>query len=88
MRLVQFFEAMLLDVIPVYIWDDKCWLPYQDDINYDTFSVSIHVDQIAQLHDILLAISDEKYEQMLMTMRRVRSMFSLEHMCKYIIRWI
>lgn len=84
----RFFEAMLLDVIPVYIWDDKCWLPYQDDINYDTFSVSIHVDQIAQLHDILLAISDEKYEQMLMTMRRVRSMFSLEHMCKYIIRWI
>jgi hypothetical protein len=30
----RFFEAILLDTIPVYFWDDIEWLPYKDILDY------------------------------------------------------
>ena len=80
----RFFEALLLDTIPVYIWDDICWLPYQDVIDYSTFSVLIHKDDINKTYEILLSISDDKYEQMQRALREVRHKFTLEWMCTYI----
>ena len=84
----RFFEAMLLDTIPVYIWDDKCWLPYQDCITYSSFSVCIHENEIENIYEILSSITDEEYNKMLFCMRNARNMFTLEWMCKYICRWI
>ena len=80
----RFFEAMQLDTIPVYIWDDICWLPYQDVIDYSTFSVLIHKDDIHKTYEILSSISDGKYEEMQCALREVRHKFTLEWMCNYI----
>ena len=80
----RFFEAMQLDTIPVYIWDDICWLPYQDVIDYSTFSVLIHKDDIHKTYEILSSISDGKYEEMQCVLREVRHKFTLEWMCNYI----
>ena len=80
----RFFEAMQLDTIPVYIWDDICWLPYQDVIDYSTFSVLIHKDDIHKTYEILSSISDGKYEEMQRALREVRHKFTLEWMCNYI----
>jgi len=84
----RFFEAMQLDTIPVYIWDDICWLPYQDVIDYSTFSVIIHKDDIPKTYEILSSISDDKYEEMQCALREVRHKFTLEWMCTYISRSI
>ena len=82
----RFFEAMLLDTIPVYFWDDQCWLPYQDILDYSMFSVCISQTDIHRTYEILSTISDEQYEQMMNAMKLVRHMFSLEWMCGYIER--
>jgi hypothetical protein len=84
----RFFEAMLLDTIPVYIWDDKCWLPYKDCVAYSSFSVCIHANEIDNIYEILSSITDEEYDKMQYCMRNARKMFTLEWMCKYICRWI
>ena len=84
----RFFEAMLLDTIPVYVWDDIEWLPYQEILDYSTFSISISKKELPHLHDILSSISTEMYENMVTTMKKNRHWFTLEGMVDYIVKRI
>lgn len=84
----RFFEAMLLDCIPVYFWDDIEWLPYKDIIDYSKFSVSIQEKDIGNTLEILKSISDEKYLNMLNEIKKVRHYFTLEGMSEYIFKKI
>jgi hypothetical protein len=84
----RYFEAMLLDTIPIYFWDDIEWLPYKDILDYSKFSVSIHNDNISKTGDILKAITPERYEEMLQELKKVRHYFTLEGMSEYIIQKI
>lgn len=84
----RYFEAMLLDCIPVYFWDDIEWLPYKDVLDYSKFSVSIQYNDIAKTGEILKSITDIKYRSMIEEMKRVRHYFSLEGMSEYIFNKI
>jgi hypothetical protein len=81
----RFFEAMLLDTVPVYFWDDIEWLPYKDVLDYRLFSISIPKKEIGKTYEILSSISEEKYANMVMTLQEVRPWFTLEGMAKYIV---
>ena len=81
----RFFEAMLLDTVPVYFWDDAEWLPYKDILDYSKFSVSIHKTNIDKTAQILKSISHERYLSMLEELKRVRPYFTLEGLSEYII---
>ena len=81
----RFFEAMLLDTVPVYFWDDEEWLPYKDVLDYSMFSVSISKKEIGNTYDILRGISEEKYAEMLKVLQDVRRWFTLEGMANYIV---
>jgi hypothetical protein len=80
----RFFEAMLMDVVPVYIWDDSEWLPYKGELDYSKFSVSISSKDLPYLYEILSVITEEEYEKMIEEIRRVRSYFTLEGMCQWL----
>ena len=84
----RFFEAMLLDTVPVYFWDDIEWLPYRECIDYRSFSVSISKKEIGKTYEILSGISEEKYAKMVKRLQEVRSWFTLEGMAKYIVATI
>jgi hypothetical protein len=84
----RFFEAMLLNTIPVYFWDDIEWLPYKDMIDYSKFSVSIQEKDIGKTYEILKSISDEKYISMLEELEKNKRLFTLEGMSEYIIKKI
>ena len=81
----RFFEAMLLDTVPVYFWDDIEWLPYKDVLDYSMFSVSISKKEIGNTYEILRGISEEKYTEMVRTLQKVRPWFTLEGMAQYIV---
>lgn len=81
----RFFEAMLLDTVPVYFWDDIEWLPYKEIIDYSKFAVSINDTDISKTADILNSISNEKYLSMLEEIKKVRNYFTLEGMSEYIV---
>ena len=80
----RFFEAILLDTIPVYIWDDMEWLPYKELLDYSAFSISIHKKDIPHLYTILESISDEKYESMLDELKKIKHFFTLDGLCHYV----
>ncbi len=84
----RFFEAMLLDTVPVYFWDDIEWLPYKELLDYSKFSISIPRDNIKSTYEILSSITEEKYESMLNELKKVRYYFTLQGMCEYIISCI
>ncbi len=84
----RYFEAMLLDTIPVYFWDDIEWLPYKDILDYTKFSVSIHSDNIGKTAEILKEITPPKYNEMMEELKRVRHYFTLEGMSEYIVQKI
>jgi hypothetical protein len=80
----RFFEAMLLDTIPVYFWDDVEWLPYKDILDYSTFSISIQEKDIHNTYKILRSISNETYISMVKELKRVQHYFTLKGMSEYI----
>jgi len=84
----RFFEAMLLGAVPVYVWDDKEWLPYQDKIDYSTFAVSIHERDLPRLYEILSSISEEAYERMVEEGKKISYCFSLQGMGDYIVSYL
>jgi len=80
----RFFEAILMDTIPVYFWDDTEWLPYKEHLDYKLFSVSI--SDISKTYDILSGISEDRYQTMKLELQKVKHWFTLEGMMEYIIR--
>jgi hypothetical protein len=82
----RYFEIFKLKTIPVYIWDDIEWLPYMDVIDYSTFCISINVSQIEQLEQMLLAIDEDKYNEMIDAYENIKDKFELEYMCEYIMK--
>jgi hypothetical protein len=86
----RFFEVIKMKDcgIPVYIWNDIEWLPYKEIIDYSRFSISIHDSKLADLEHILERITDEKYREMKMELEKIRSVFNMDFMCKYICEGI
>ncbi len=84
----RFFEAMLMDIIPVYFWNDIEWLPYKELIDYNKFSISIHSKDMDKLENRLREVNEEEYGRMLEELRRVRHYFTLEGMSEYIVKKI
>jgi hypothetical protein len=81
----RFFEIMQLGCIPVYVWDDVEWLPYKDIIDYSSFCISIHISKITELKTILINIDETRYVEMQQNYNKIKHMFGLEYMCKYIV---
>ena len=84
----RFFEAMLLDCVPLYVWDDIEWLPYKDILDYTKFSVSIQEKDIGRVYEILKSISNEKYVSMVEELKNVRHYFTLDGMSEYVVKKI
>jgi Exostosin family len=80
----RFFEIFLLDCIPIYVWDDVEWLPYKDILDYSKFCISLNVSDIEKLPEILSKIDETKYNEMKMEYVKIKHMFELEFMAKYI----
>jgi hypothetical protein len=81
----RFFEILKLGSIPIYVWDDKEWLPYKNEIDYSLFCISININDIKSLKSILLSIDETKYNQMLDEYKKVSHLFTLEGMTNWII---
>jgi hypothetical protein len=84
----RFFECFKLGTIPVYIWNDISWLPFQNIIDYSKLCIVIHVSEIENLENILLNIDEVKYNEMLAYYDIIKHLFTLEGMSNEIIRQV
>jgi hypothetical protein len=82
----RFFECFQLGTIPLYIWNDVNWLPFQDTIDYSKLCVVIHIDEIHTLEDTLLNISEQQYNHMFDYYSSIKHLFELGPMCDHLVR--
>ena len=80
----RFFEIFKLGSIPIYVWDDIEWLPYKDKINYNKICISININEIDKLENLLLNITENEYNNMLNEYNKIKHMFELDYIYKYI----
>lgn len=81
----RFFECFLLGTIPIYVWNDKNWLPFQNVIDYNKLCIVIHISEINTLESKLKSISEKDYNLMWDYYKQIKHLFELEGMTKQII---
>jgi hypothetical protein len=77
----RLFEAIVVGSIPIYIWEDKLLLPYQDKLDWSEFAILIKSDEIHDLPNRLEKCDVKKMQQRL---KEVKTYFSHEYMTEYI----
>ena len=82
----RFFEILQLGTIPIYVWNDRNWLPFQDVISYPKFCIVLHVSQLGVLEEKLNSITQEKYDEMLQEYEKIKHYFTLEGMSEEILK--
>lgn len=80
----RFFECFQLGTIPIYIWNDVNWLPFQDVIDYKQLCIVIHCSEIEKLNELLLSIDEEKYNKMFVYYHSIKHLFQLDGMSKHL----
>jgi hypothetical protein len=74
-----------LGTIPIYLWNDKNWLPFQNIIDYDQLCIHLHISEIHDLETKLLSIDDTKYAAMFEYYDTIKHLFQLDGMTAQII---
>jgi hypothetical protein len=84
----RFYECFQLGTIPIYIWNDICWLPFKNIIDYKKLCINIHISEINNLENILLSIDEIQYNNMFEYYNKIKYLFELEGMSNEIINSI
>jgi len=84
----RFFECFQLGTIPIYIWNDINWLPFQNKIDYNKLCIVIHVSELKDLYSKLISINEDKYNKMFRYHEEIKYLFTLEGMSNQIIEEI
>ena len=66
----RLYEVMQLNSVPVIVYN-KEWLPFKDTIDWKSFCILVHENEIDKLKEKLLNITDQHYEQMLNTGKQI-----------------
>ena len=82
----RFFEVLKFGSIPVYIWDDKNWLPFKDKIDYSKLCISLNISELEKLDSILRSISKKQYNDMIDYYQSIHHFFTYDGMCEEITR--
>jgi hypothetical protein len=81
----RFFECFQLGTIPIYLWNDACWLPFQDKIDYKKLCINMHISEIDTLLGKLEAITEDEYNAMIAYYETIKHFFQLDGMTDEII---
>lgn len=84
----RMWEAMQLGSIPVYIYDNK-WIPLEDEIKWDDFSIFFSFEEIIYLKTYLMNIPQNKISEMVKNAKEVyEKYFTMDKVCENIIKKI
>jgi hypothetical protein len=77
----RIYEAILAGSIPIYIWQNKKVLPFEDILNWEEFSIIIEENDINNLPNIMQNCNVEKMQNKLQEVRRY---FNFDYTYNYI----
>lgn len=77
----RIYEAILAESIPIYIWENKKILPFEDILKWEEFSIVINANEIQNLPNLLEKCNINKMQTKL---KEVKHYFSFEGTFNYI----
>jgi hypothetical protein len=77
----RLFEAILSGSIPVYIWEEKYVLPFNDVIDWSKIAIKININDVDNLDNILKSVNIEEMQE---NIKNARKYFNYEYMAEYI----
>lgn len=81
------WEALQLGSIPIYIYEDPLWLPYNNVIDWNDISLNIHINDIDSIKEkVSQLIRQEKVDKMIKNINSMKYMWTYEYCIQYIIR--
>lgn len=85
----RFYEAIQLGSIPIYIYDNEPYLPFLDEIDYNEFAITLNVNDIENLKEILENKTNSEIESMLQRGKEIYDeYFTLDKVTKKIISYL
>lgn len=82
----RLYEVMQLGTIPVFVYDIR-WCPWDDEIDWNEFSVCVELKDIHNIDSILSSISEEKIKDMQSKLKYYwENYFTREAVCKQILK--
>jgi hypothetical protein len=81
----RFFEILQLGSIPIFVYDEE-WFPFEQFVDWSTFSIKIHINEIQNLPSILSSYTTEQKVDLIKAGYKVyKDFFTLEKTCNYIL---
>lgn len=77
----RIYEAILAGSIPIYIWDDKKVLPFEDELDWNKFAIIVHSSNIK---DIPKLLQECDYKEMQKELMKIRERFTINYTFEYI----
>jgi hypothetical protein len=85
----RLYEAMQLDSIPVYVYHNKPFLPYQKDIDWSKICILVDINEISNLDNTLKNITNKTITDMLAYTKQVyKEYFTLNGTCNQILKYL
>lgn len=82
----RFFEVLQLGSIPIFVYNSE-WFPFEDFVDWSTFSICVHENDIQNIPKIINSIPFEKRMEMLKNGYKVyKEYFTLEQTSKTILK--
>ncbi|HEX8546138.1 MAG TPA: exostosin family protein [Cytophagaceae bacterium] len=81
----RLYEAMYFNSIPIYIYDETRWLPYEDLLDWSKLAILVRKERIALLPIILKNYPLARQKEMRLYCKSIwEQYFTLEGVCNYI----
>ncbi|MBD2297295.1 exostosin family protein [Nostoc sp. FACHB-190] len=85
----RLYEAISVGSIPIYIWDDIEWLPYQDILDWSEIGISVNIKDIDKIPELVQAYSQEDISRKQQRIAEIYAdFFTLEAVCRNILRML
>ncbi|WNZ27309.1 hypothetical protein HJG54_30950 [Leptolyngbya sp. NK1-12] len=85
----RLYEALSVGSIPIYIWDDMEWLPYQDVVDWSQIIVSVHVDKLNQIPKLVKGHSEADIRDKQQRIKKLYNrFFTFDAVCENIVRML
>jgi hypothetical protein len=83
----RLYEALSCGSIPIYVWDDVEWLPYRDALDWNSFAISVHVDDVHRIPALVAAHDDAEIRRKQARIRELHDeYFTMAGTCRQIAR--
>ena len=78
----RLYEALQLGTIPIIVWEDDRWLPFEESIRWSEIAILVPADDLSQLPQL---IAEANVPKMQLALARVRHKFTYGYTIEYIL---